>query len=76
MRRWCMARGALSGAGARENLRETPGGGMLLVGDNLVALGRPGAFRLAKLANGLPLTTSAIQGRDGSAMRRPNGVAP
>jgi len=54
------------GAGAGANLRETPGGGMLLVGDNFLALGRPGAFRLAKLANGLPLTTSAIQGRDGS----------
>jgi tRNA A-37 threonylcarbamoyl transferase component Bud32 len=54
------------GAGMRENLRETPAGDMLLVGDNILSLGRPGAFRMAKLANGLPLALSAIQARDGS----------
>jgi tRNA A-37 threonylcarbamoyl transferase component Bud32/ligand-binding sensor domain-containing protein len=62
-------------AGAREYLRETPNGDMLLAGDNVLALGRPGKFRLARLANGLPVPTSVIQSRDGTVwLGSPSGL--
>jgi hypothetical protein len=53
-------------AGVREYFRETSKGDMVLAGDNLLALGRPGNFRLARLANGLPLPTAVVQARDGT----------
>jgi hypothetical protein len=50
------------GAGVRENLHEAPDGSMVLVGLNILALGRPGAFRIAKVSNGLPAALfTAIQ---------------
>ena len=55
------------GAGVRANLREAPDGSMVLVGPNILAFGRPGAFRIAKVSNGLPTALfAAIEGRDGT----------
>ncbi len=46
---------------------EAPDGSMVLVGLNILAVGRPGAFRIAKVSNGLPAALfSAIQARDGT----------
>jgi tRNA A-37 threonylcarbamoyl transferase component Bud32/ligand-binding sensor domain-containing protein len=55
------------GAGVRANLHEAPDGSMVLVGPNILALGRPGAFRIAKVSNGLPAALfTAIQAQDGT----------
>jgi len=48
------------------NLSEGPDGSMVLVGYNALAVGRPGAFRIARLDNGLPVLLSAIRARDGT----------
>jgi tRNA A-37 threonylcarbamoyl transferase component Bud32 len=54
------------GASVRSDFHEAPDGSMVLVGYNILALGRPGSFRVAKPANGLPQLFVAIQGRDGT----------
>jgi tRNA A-37 threonylcarbamoyl transferase component Bud32 len=54
------------GANTRSNLHEGPDGNMVLWGDSLLAVGRPGSFRLATRANGLPGLVEAIPGRDGT----------
>ncbi|MGA2134813.1 MAG: hypothetical protein ABSH50_21215, partial [Bryobacteraceae bacterium] len=54
-------------AGVGANMREAPDGSMVLVGSDILAAGRPGAFRIAKPANGLPPALfAAIQARDGT----------
>jgi tRNA A-37 threonylcarbamoyl transferase component Bud32 len=45
---------------------EAPNGDMLLWGYGVVALGRPGAFRVARSENGLPAVQGAIMARDGT----------
>jgi hypothetical protein len=55
-----------AGAKTRPNLHEGSDGTMLLWGDSLLALGRPGSFRVATRANGLPALLDATQGRDGT----------
>ena len=54
------------GAGVGSNIQEAPDGSMVLVGYNILAVGRPGAFRVAKPANGLPMLYAAILARDGT----------
>ncbi len=58
----------LSGSSSRtNNMHEGVDGTMVLWGDSLLAIGRPGsAFRTAALANGLPGLVDAIPGRDGT----------
>ena len=50
----------------RTGVGELPNGEMLLVGNNLLAVGRPGSFRIAKPANGLPLIHTAQPAWDGT----------
>ena len=47
-------------------LHEGPDGSMVLVGNNMLALGRPGGFRMATRANGLPGLLDAIVAKDGT----------
>jgi hypothetical protein len=47
-------------------LHEGSDGTMVLWGDSLLAVGRPGSFRVATRANGLPGLVDAIPGRDGT----------
>lgn len=47
-------------------IHEAPNGEMVLSGNTLVAVGRPGSFRVATRANGLPGILDAIAGRDGT----------
>jgi tRNA A-37 threonylcarbamoyl transferase component Bud32 len=54
------------GASVRSEFNEAPDGSMLLVGYNILAVGRPGSFRIAKPANGLPQLFVAIEARDGT----------
>jgi hypothetical protein len=54
--------GALTGA----NLHEGSNGDMIFLGGSLLAVGRPGSFRVATRANGLPGLLDAIPGRDGT----------
>jgi tRNA A-37 threonylcarbamoyl transferase component Bud32/ligand-binding sensor domain-containing protein len=55
------------GASMRSNLQEGQDGTMVLAGYNILAVGRPGSFRVAGLANGLPAPLlAAIQARDGT----------
>jgi tRNA A-37 threonylcarbamoyl transferase component Bud32 len=54
------------GASVRSRLDEAPDGSMVLAGYDVLAVGRPGSFHVAKLANGLPMLYSAIQARDGT----------
>ena len=51
---------------ANSNLTESPDGQMVIVGNTLLAIGRPGSFRVARPPNGLPQLNTAIQGRDGT----------
>jgi len=51
----------------RPTMREAPDGDMVLSGYSLLAIGRPGSFRIATRANGLPGIVEAIEGRDGTA---------
>jgi tRNA A-37 threonylcarbamoyl transferase component Bud32 len=54
------------GANVRSSMHAGPDGTMVLWGDSLVAVGRPGAFRIATRANGLPGLVDVISGRDGT----------
>lgn len=54
------------GAEVRANLREATDRSMLLMGYNILAVGRPGGCRVAKLDNGLPVLLAALKGRDGT----------
>jgi len=64
------------GAGSRDNvrlpgdtgpnMREGPDGTMVLHGYSLLAVGRPGSFRVATGANGLPGLLDSVLGRDGT----------
>jgi len=54
------------GANVRSNIHEGSDGSMVLWGDSLLAVGRPGSFRVATRANGLPGLVDAIPGRDGT----------
>ena len=54
------------GTDTNSNLSEAPDGSMVIVGGNILAVGRPGSFRVARAGNGLPSLTTAIQGRDGT----------
>jgi ligand-binding sensor domain-containing protein/tRNA A-37 threonylcarbamoyl transferase component Bud32 len=48
------------------NLHDAADGSMVLWGDSLLAIGRPGAFQMATLANGLPGLVDAIPSQDGT----------
>ena len=48
------------------NFSESADGSMLLVGHDILAAGRPGSFRIATQANGLPALFAAIQAADGT----------
>ncbi len=54
------------GASVRSGVSEAPDGSVVLVGYNILAVGRPGSFRIAKTANGLPQLYAAIQAQDGT----------
>jgi tRNA A-37 threonylcarbamoyl transferase component Bud32/ligand-binding sensor domain-containing protein len=54
------------GANTRSRIHEGSDGAMVLWGDSLLAVGRPGSFRIATRANGLPGMVDAIPGRDGT----------
>ncbi len=54
------------GANLRSFMREGRDGSMVLLGDDLLAVGRPGSFRVATHANGMPAAVDAVQGRDGT----------
>jgi tRNA A-37 threonylcarbamoyl transferase component Bud32 len=75
----CVWVGALGGTGydcgnnahgmvsaTQSNMHEGLDGSMILHGDSLLAVGRPGSFRVATRANGLPGLVDAIPGRDGT----------
>ena len=63
--RWQFA--PFQGADVGQNFSEAPDGSMLLVGLDMLAIGRPGAFRIAKISNGLPPALfAALQARDGT----------
>ena len=63
--RWQSA--PFEGAGVGANIHEAPDGSMALVGYDVLAVGRPGAFRVARSANGLPAALfAAIEARDGT----------
>lgn len=47
-------------------MHESDDGTMTLEGNNLLAVGRPGAFQMATRANGLPGLISALRARDGT----------
>jgi hypothetical protein len=55
-----------TGASTLANLHESADGNMVVTGLNLLAVGRPGAFRVATRANGLPGIRDALQARDGT----------
>jgi tRNA A-37 threonylcarbamoyl transferase component Bud32 len=55
-----------AGAFLRPRMREGPDGKMVLIGGSLLAVGRPGAFRVATRANGLPTPVDAILAHDGT----------
>ncbi len=48
------------------NLHEGADGNVIVFSPNSLAVGRPGAFRVATRANGLPGIRDALQGRDGT----------
>ena len=54
------------GATVRSDLHEGPDGAMVLVGYNILAVGRPGSFQIARPANGLPQLFCAIKAKDGT----------
>jgi tRNA A-37 threonylcarbamoyl transferase component Bud32 len=55
------------GAGVNATAREAADGSVVLVDSTILAVGRPGAFRIAKAPNGLPPALfAAIQARDGT----------
>jgi tRNA A-37 threonylcarbamoyl transferase component Bud32/ligand-binding sensor domain-containing protein len=54
------------GADPRSRMHEGPDGTMVLWGDSLLAVGRPGSIRVATRANGLPGLIDAIPAKDGT----------
>lgn len=59
----------------KPNMHEGLDGAMVLHGNNVLAFGRPGAFRVAARANGLPGLLDAIPGRDGTVwLGTPEGL--
>ena len=54
------------GADIVANLSEAADGSMVVPGFDMLAVGRPGSFRVARLSNGLPTLNAAIQARDGT----------
>ncbi len=54
------------GASVRASLTEAPDGAVLLSGYDILAVGRPGSFRVARPANGLPQLFTAIEAADGT----------
>ena len=48
------------------NMHEMADGAMVLWGDNVLAVGRPGSFQVATSANGLPGLTDALRAADGT----------
>jgi tRNA A-37 threonylcarbamoyl transferase component Bud32 len=54
------------GANTQANLHEAPDGTMVLEGFNILAVGRPGSFRLATPANGLAGPLDTLPARDGT----------
>jgi len=54
------------GANMMAAMHEASDGRMLLVGNSLLAIGRPGSFQIATRANGLPGMEDAIAARDGT----------
>ena len=54
------------GANPRSNMHEASDASIVIWGDSLLAAGRPGSFRVATRANGLPGLVDAIQSHDGS----------
>ena len=50
----------------RSTLSEAPDGSMVLIGYNVLAVGRPGHYLVARAANGLPVTFSALEAVDGT----------
>ena len=57
---------SFDGMNPRPYLHEASDGTMVLWGDSLLAVGRPGSFRVATRANGLPGLVDAILARDGT----------
>jgi tRNA A-37 threonylcarbamoyl transferase component Bud32/ligand-binding sensor domain-containing protein len=53
-------------AAVRPNMHQARDGTMVLWGDNLLAIGRPGHFRIATAVNGLPFLFGAFPARDGT----------
>ncbi|HZQ52573.1 MAG TPA: protein kinase [Bryobacteraceae bacterium] len=51
---------------AQYPMREGPDGNMLLLGNDLLAVGRPGSFRIVTAANGLPSLSDALRAADGT----------
>ena len=63
------------GADVRADPNEGPDGSIILAGYSTLAIGRPGSFRVATVANGLPGLFDAMLGRDGTAwLAGPQGV--
>ena len=50
----------------RSALSEAADGSMVLVGYNVLAVGRPGHFQVARAANGLPVAFTALEAADGT----------
>jgi tRNA A-37 threonylcarbamoyl transferase component Bud32/ligand-binding sensor domain-containing protein len=64
-----------AGAEVRSTPHEGADGSMVLSGYSMIAIGRPGSFRIATLANGLPGLFDAMLARDGTAwLAGPQGV--
>ena len=53
-------------ANVNGNMNEAADGTMVLSGDSLLGVGRPGSFQVATRANGLPGVQNAIRARDGT----------
>jgi ligand-binding sensor domain-containing protein len=62
--RWPIAQ--FEGADIVANLSESADGSMVLPGFDMLAVGRPGSFRVARLNNGLPTLNAAIEAQDGT----------
>jgi ligand-binding sensor domain-containing protein/tRNA A-37 threonylcarbamoyl transferase component Bud32 len=54
------------GASVRSNFTEAADGSMLLTGYNILAAGRPGSFKVARAANGLPALSTGLAASDGT----------
>jgi tRNA A-37 threonylcarbamoyl transferase component Bud32 len=57
------------------NLHEASDGRMILLGDNLLALGKPGSFQIATRANGMPGGVDPLVATDGTVwLEAPGGL--